>query len=241
MRKKLFDIIEPRSGANKYADLYDFFMVCVILVCFIPMFFKEETPAFRTLDLICTIIFIIDYILRWMTADLKFCRKGVRPFLRYPFSAMAIVDLLSILPGLIALNPTLRLFRAVRLIRILRLLRIVRLYRYSKSAQLLVNVFIKQRHALLMVLLLTAGYTVISAIAIFNIEPDTFEDFFDALYLATISLTTIGYGDICPVTEIGKFITMVSSLIGVAVIAIPAGIITAGYVNEINGGKDGND
>lgn len=68
----------------------------------------------------------------------------------------------------------------------------------------------------------------------FNYEPDTFNHFFDALYWATTALTTVGYGDIYPVSIVGKFISMVSSLFGIAVIAMPAGIVTAGFMNVFN-------
>jgi voltage-gated potassium channel len=74
----------------------------------------------------------------------------------------------------------------------------------------------------------------ISALIIYNVEPDTFDTFFDALYWATVSLTTVGYGDIYPTSIMGRIITMISSIFGIAIVALPAGIITAGYMNEIN-------
>lgn len=74
----------------------------------------------------------------------------------------------------------------------------------------------------------------ISALVVFNVEPDSFNSFFDAIYWATVSLTTMGYGDIYPVTEIGRVVTMISSLFGIAIVALPAGIITAGYMDELN-------
>ena len=74
----------------------------------------------------------------------------------------------------------------------------------------------------------------VSALVIFNVEPDSFDTFFDAIYWATVSLTTMGYGDIYPITTAGRIITMVSSIFGIAIVALPAGIITAGYMNEIN-------
>lgn len=73
----------------------------------------------------------------------------------------------------------------------------------------------------------------ISALIMFNVEPDTFYTFFDAVYWATISLTTIGYGDIIPTTSIGRLITILSAFIGIAIIALPSGIITAGIMSEI--------
>ena len=83
-------------------------------------------------------------------------------------------------------------------------------------------------------------YNVVSALIIFNIEGDSFETFFDAIYWATVSLTTVGYGDIYPVTSIGRIITMVSSIFGIAVVALPAGIITAGYMKELEERKERN-
>lgn len=81
---------------------------------------------------------------------------------------------------------------------------------------------------------LAIGYIVISALIMFNVEPATFSSFFDAVYWATVSLTTVGYGDIYAVSTIGKVITMLSSVFGIAIVALPAGIVTAGYMEEIN-------
>lgn len=79
------------------------------------------------------------------------------------------------------------------------------------------------------------GYIFISALVIFNVEPETFGSFFDAVYWATVSLTTMGYGDIYPVSTIGRIVTMLSSFIGIAIVALPAGILTAGYMEELEG------
>ena len=76
-------------------------------------------------------------------------------------------------------------------------------------------------------------YVLVSALIIINVEPDSFNNFFDAVYWATVSLTTMGYGDIYPVTTIGRIVTMLSSVFGIAIVALPSGIITAGYMNEI--------
>ncbi len=81
---------------------------------------------------------------------------------------------------------------------------------------------------------LALAYVLISALVILNVEPDTFSSYFDAVYWATVSLTTVGYGDIYPITTIGRIITMVSSVFGIAIVALPAGIITAGMMEEIN-------
>ena len=78
---------------------------------------------------------------------------------------------------------------------------------------------------------LALGYIIVSALIVFNVEGDSFETFFEAIYWATVSLTTVGYGDIYPVTTAGRIITMISSIFGIAIVALPAGIITAGYMD----------
>ena len=89
--------------------------------------------------------------------------------------------------------------------------------------------------------ILAAGYVLISALVIFNVEPDSFENFFEAVYWATVSLTTMGYGDIYPVTTLGRIVTMVSSIFGIAIIALPAGIITAGFMEQLNSKEESDE
>ncbi|WP_062004305.1 ion transporter [Streptococcus cristatus] len=228
-RKTLFQIIEPHQKENAIEKAYDVLMFLTIIVSLIPLTTKSHTGIFMWLDFVSTIIFIIDYILRLLTADYKL-GKGKLSFLLYPFTFLALADLLCILPSLFLLNNSLRLFKILRMLRILRVFKFIR---YSKNIQILTNVLKKQKDSLMIVGLLALGYIFISALIIFNVEPSTFPSFFDALYWATISLTTVGYGDIYAVSTTGKIITMISSLLGIAIVALPAGIITAGYMKEI--------
>ena len=204
-------------------------MFLTIIVSLIPLTTKSHTGIFMWSDFVSTIIFIIDYILRLVTADYKL-EKGKFSFFLYPFTFLALADLLCILPFLFLLNNSLRLFKILRMLRILRVFKFIR---YSKNIQILTNVLKKQKDSLMIVGLLALGYIFISALIIFNVEPSTFPNFFDALYWATISLTTVGYGDIYAVSTTGKIITMISSFLGIAIVALPAGIITAGYMKEI--------
>ena len=177
---------------------------------------------------------IIDYVLRLITADFKFNSKSATSFLKYPFSPMAIIDLISILPSLIPLNAGFKTLRLVRMIRALRVARIFKSFRYSKNISRIINVLKKSKNSLIAVGFFAIAYVLVAALIIFNVEPDSFNSFFDAIYWATVSLTTVGYGDIYPVSSIGRIVTMVSSAIGIAIVALPAGIITAGYMDEIN-------
>jgi len=235
MRKRIFEIIEVSEGNDLASSIYDYFMIVVIIASLIPLAFKVDNAFFSVIEKIALIIFIIDYLLRLITADLKYKNESLASFLKYPFSLMAIIDLLSILPSLTLLNKSFKLLRILRLIRAFRVFRVFKVLRYSKSFQIIMSVFKKQKDALLAVITLAVAYIIISALIIFNVEPDSFHTFFDAIYWATVSLTTMGYGDIYPVTSIGRMVTMVSSIFGIAIIALPSGIITAGYMNEIKG------
>ena len=103
------------------------------------------------------------------------------------------------------------------------------------------HVIHKEKERLISVLVIAIGYIFISALVMFSCEPDNFKTFFDALYWATTALTTVGYGDVYPVTIVGRSISMISSLFGIAVIALPAGILTGGFLDELNSAKKGEN
>ena len=233
MRKLLYEVIEAKSGHGIYSMIYDCVLTFLIIVSLVPLMFKTQTLFLRAIDITVAIIFIIDYLLRWSVADYKYKASGVIPFLRQPFSFMAIIDLLSILAALTPLNNSLKILKLCRLVRVFRVTRMSRLVRYSKSVSIIINCIKKQRYSLLAVSGFVIAYILLSALVLFTFEPDTFTTYFDAVYLVVISLATIGYGDMYPVTVLGKTIMMISALVGIGVIALPSGIITASYMNEI--------
>ena len=237
MRKRLFEIIEKSNGNDKLSSIYDSFMLVVILLSLVPLAFKSSAYGFVVIDRVCVIIFIMDYILRLITADFKYQDKSIKSFIKYPFSFMALVDLIAILPSFTVLNQGFKVLKLIRLIRALRVFRAFKAFRYSKSIEIIANVLKESRDSLMAVGTLAHAYIFISALIIFNVEPDSFNNFFDAIYWATVSLTTVGYGDIYPVTTIGKMVSMASSFFGIAVVALPSGIITVGYLDELNKNK----
>lgn len=238
MRKRIYEIIEVSENRNIIGNIYDIFMIVAILLSLLPLAFKSTCTAFEIIDLVTVTVFILDYILRLITADYKLPDKKGFAFLLYPFTPMAIIDLLSILPSLRIFNSGLKLLRIIRFVRALRVLRALKFVRYSKSFVIIGNVFKRQKKVLLTVASLAVAYILVSALVIFNVEPDSFDTFFDAVYWATVSLTTVGYGDIYPVSTIGRIVTMFSSVFGIAIIALPSGVITAGYLDAINEEKN---
>ncbi len=232
-RKRINQIIEPSEGDDKASMVYDFFMLLVILASIIPLGFKDQTALFEQVDRVTVIIFILDYFLRLITADYLLNIRKPYVFLIYPLTPMALVDLLSILPSLTLINSGFRLLRLLRLLRTLRVFRIFKLFRYSKSIDRITNVFKKQKTTLLAIGSLTLGYIVISALLMFNVEPEAFASFLDALYWAAVSITSFG-SDMHPRTGAGKIVTMISSFVGIVIVALPTGIITAAYIEEVN-------
>ena len=232
-RRRIFEIIEKDDGDDLASHVYDISMIVVIILSLLPLAFKNDTVLFRVIDKCAVVIFIIDYLLRWITADIKFHKHSFFAFIRYPFSGMAIIDLLSILPSLTVVSRGFKVLRVLRMLRALRVFRVFKGLRYSRSFMIIGNVVRSSKRSLIAVGTLAFGYILVAALVIFNVEPDSFNTFFDAVYWAIASLTTVGYGDIYPVSTMGRIITMLSSVFGIAIVALPAGIITAGYMTEI--------
>lgn len=205
-------------------------MVFVIIASLVPLSSKHEPPLFRWIESITSCIFIADYLARWLTADYSGKKSSFATFALYPLRPMAIIDLLTILPSIALISPV---FKTLRILRLFRAFRAFKLFRYSKNVERIVNVFKKQRKTLYAVGFFAFGYVITSALVMFQIEPQTFDTFFDAVYWATVSLTTVGYGDIFATSVVGRSITMISAFVGIAIVALPAGVITAGYLEEI--------
>ena len=205
---------------------YGAFSFCVVVTSLIPLAFKEQSAVLVLIEYLTTGIFIIEYLLRWFSSP-ALLKHGRLSYILYPFTPMAIIDLVTILPTFILINQGFKAFRVVRLVLLLRLFRFVR---ESRSFFVVTEVIKKEKNLLAVVFGIALAYVLMTALLVFNIEPDTFNTFFDAFYWACVSLTTVGYGDIYPISLLGRTLAMVSSLVGIAIIALPAGIITGGYI-----------
>ena len=234
---RIHHMIEPKLD-NKLSRVYDWIMLIAIVIGILPLMFRSQHTIFIWFDVISCLCFIVDYILRWITVGVRTGRSHWTSFVLYPFTPMAIIDLLSILPTINLLTPA---FKIARVSRLLKILRVVKIIRYFDSLERIIVVIKKQRRILGAVLSLAIFYTFITAMIMFNAEieinPATgqyfFSDFFDAFYWAACTLTTVGYGDIYPISNTGRVISIISSFVGIAIIALPSGIITAGYLEEL--------
>ena len=237
MRKKIYEIIEATNNKSTTLNrIYNFAMLLCIIISMIPLMDKKGSELYSAINTVTLIVFLIDYILRLITAD-YYMEKGVKSFFIYPFTPMAIIDLISILPFIITMSHGFRVLRLLRIIKTLRVFRSFKIFRYSRNFDRIVKVLKLEAKPLLAVLSLAVFYVLFTSLTMFSIEPQTFETFFDAVYWSVISLTSIGYGDIYPVSDIGRAFTVISAIVGVAIIALPSGIITAGYMEILREDK----
>lgn len=245
MRKRIFEIIERGKEADCTSIIYDRFMMACVFVSLIPLMYKpENVPGWLImLDNIIGGLFAIDYILRFITEDYRRNKNSAGVFLKYPITSYAIVDLLSILPWILEIaveTYAMKPLKMLRLFRAFKVLRAFRIIRYSRSIRLTMAAVKNSEDTLCTVGMIALGYIFILALLIFNVEMDNenINSFADALYFAAVSLTTVGYGDISPGTIMGRLITVCSSFIGIAIIALPSGILTAGYMKALDDEKN---
>ena len=237
-RKWINDLVEP-GKAGTLSQIYDCLMLVAIVMGTIPLLFREYRLLFLYFDIFSGVIYMVDYLLRWMTCDLRSEKPRWKAFLLYPFTPMAILDLLSILPTFEVISSSYKLAKSARLLKIFRFTKIVH---YIGPLEIFIKVIKKQWKLLLAVVLVALFDILITAIIMFQseqeIDPVTgeyiFKTFYDAFYWAAITLTTVGYGDLSPVSDVGKTLSIISSLLGIGIIALPSSIITAGYMQELN-------
>ena len=243
LRKKIAHVVDIGSTEDLPSRAYDFTITAIILinltVAVLSTFKSVNTRYGALLDLLETVtvaFFAVDYVLRLISAKYLFPRSSaLRSLLFYVFSFSGIIDLLSFLPhylpfffpaGAVA-------FRMFRVVRIFRLFRITAYYDSlnaigevlsSKRQQLLSSVFI------ILVLMLASSLCMYSVEH--NAQPDVFENAFSGIWWSVSTLLTVGYGDIYPITTLGKVLGTVITFLGVGMVAIPTGIISAGFVEH---------
>lgn len=238
MKRRIFDIIQIGNTEDLPSRAFDWFIVTVIILNILVMFletFDELLPMYpllRGIEAATTGIFCIEYILRIWTADLLYPeRTPFKARMRFLRSFDGVVDLLTILPFFFLTGFI--MFRMLRVVRILHLFRINAQYDsfqvittvlYEKRNQILSSVFI------ILILMLASSLCMYSAEH--DAQPDTFRNAFSGIWWSMSTLLTVGYGDIYPVTFIGKAMAICIAFLGVGVVAIPTGIISAGFVEQ---------
>ncbi len=231
MRKRIYEIISVPKKGDKFSVAYDVIIVAVIIASLIPLCYKEESSWLLAIDRATAGVFIIDYILRWIVADYRNPEMKKKAFFQYPFTPFAIIDLLSILPSFTIINQS---FQLLRLIRALRAVRVFKLLRYSRRFRKITKILLSQKKALLSIGAFVIGYILVTGLIIYQVEPGSFENLSDALFWSTTTITRANYTGVAPVTPIGEVVSMISSIIGLAIIALPTGLISGAFLAEMS-------
>lgn len=235
--------MHPELGNTVWDRLFNLFIILLILLNTVAVMletvqpiYEAYEPFFYAFDVVSIAIFTLEYLLRiWScTVDARY-QHPIYGRLRFIFSSGMLIDLLAILPFYLHIFVEFDL-RVLRILRLLRLLRVFHLTSYMKATRLITRVFKARKNELFISLVLLSFLLIISSCLIYFTEhaaqPDQFTSIPHTLWWSIITLTTVGYGDMIPITTVGKALTGVILLSGVALFALPAGIITAGFLEE---------
>jgi len=245
---KVHILLHPELGESKADKFVNAFIITLIILNVLAviletvkdLYARYET-FFNYFDKISVFIFTIEYILRvWSCTHDPRYRGSIKGRIKYMLTPGALIDLLAFLPSYFHtfLNFDLRM---LRLLRLMRFFRLFRLTAYTKSAQMIFNVFRTRVNELLLSFVMVLFLIVIASCLLYFAEhyaqPDKFSSVPATIWWAVVTLTTTGYGDMYPITTIGKILAGTIMLTGVALFALPAGIITVGFLEEFRVNK----
>jgi voltage-gated potassium channel len=249
LQARLFHVLNITENSRKGARLLEIFILCLIVLNVLAVVAETVESiemAYRDIlwqfEVFSVIVFSVEYVARLWTCVLD--QRYQRPILgrfRYALSFFALVDLLAIVPfyAPMLISFDLRFLRAVRLFRIFRLMKVAR---YSKALASIGNVFRSKRAELGITVIALLLFLFIASTVMYDIEhdaqPKNFPDIPSAMWWGVVTLTTVGYGDIYPITPLGKFFGSLIALLGIGLFALPAGIIASGLVEEARLSRD---
>ena len=258
MRKRIFDIIQIGSKEDIVSAICDYVIVISIvlnlLVLYVGTFrVPQDLRNFMNhVEAVTVVIFVIEYILRVWTADYLYPEfSPVKSRVAFIFSVFGMIDLLSILPYFLLMLPSgMVAFRVLRVFRIFRLFKINAQY---DAFNVIVDVLKNKKEQIISSVCIVLIMMLASSLLMYSVEheaqPDVFKNAFSGVWWSVSTLLTVGYGDIYPITTLGQIMAIVMSFLGVGLVAIPTGIISAGFVeqytsmkplDQISDGKDLN-
>ena len=238
MKKKIFDIIQIGDKSNTASRIFDYFLVLNIflnITALILETFEELSPyslVFKIVEIITTLIFLIEYVLRIYTADYLYPAVSYKKaILIFIFSFDGIVDLFTIIPVFFLSG-----FVVFRILRVIRIFHLFRLNTQSDSFNIITKVLYNKRNQIIYSLVIIMILMLAGSLCMYNVEheaqPEAFRNAFSGIWWTVSAMLTIGYGDICPITPMGQLFAILISFLGVGAVAIPTGIISAGFVEQ---------
>lgn len=247
LKKKIYEIIrDDNDDSHSISNFFNKFIVFLIIINVLFVVAdtfnlpKSISQKIQACEFIIGIIFSVEYLLRLWTADLKLKRfSPLKARIRHATSFMSLVDLLALLPIYLPLVFPANLM-ILRTLRIFRLFHLFKVNRYTGAISRLGKVFQNKRVELLSSFFVLCILILISSVAIYNFEnpaqPQVFKNALSGLWWAITTVTTVGYGDMVPITLMGRLFAGIMSLLGVALVAVPTGIIASGFM-EVDSGE----
>jgi voltage-gated potassium channel len=198
----------------------------------------QVSAILKFFDIFSIVVFSIEYLLRIYVSDLTFPTKNrISSALKFVLSPYGIIDLLAILPFYAPFIIKVDL-RFLRILRLIRFLRVFKISRYNTTLKLIGDVFREKKNDLYMTFFIAGLMLLVSGFLMYSVEnpvqPDKFTNVFASMWWAVATLTTVGYGDIYPITTLGKIISSIVAFMGIGLIALPTGIISAGFIGKLN-------
>ena len=241
LRKRIWEILEKGNSNDKVSFYSDIFLITLIIFNIIAVLletvdsiYSKYALEFLIFERFSTAVFLIEYILRvWVCVEEKIKNNKLITRLKYASTWPAIIDLLAVLSGLLPM-----IFEVdLRILRALRMLRLLKFSRYFKVMNLLLGVLKEEKQSFLAAMFLLTIAMLIASTGIYLFEkdaqPDKFSSIPEAMWWAIATLTTIGYGDVTPVTGMGKFFGAIIAIIGIGVVALPSGILASGFTDQL--------
>ena len=249
IKKRVYQIVEKSEKGDLTSKIFDIFIFCLIFVNVIAIICESVKSLsdsyhlfFKIFEIISVAIFTIEYILRlWScNVDPKYSGK-IKGRIKYAFSPLALVDLFAILPFYLPMFIPIDL-RFLRVIRLIRVFRIFKFGRYFESLQILGRVLRKKKEELFITVFVVIILLILASSLIYEFEnkaqPEIFASIPHSMWWAVVTLTTVGYGDVYPVTIMGKILSAIIAFLGIGLFALPAGILSSGMISEIQNKKE---
>lgn len=237
-RKRIFEIIQIGQTEDLPSRLFDLFLVLAIVLNISALILETFSeldrymPVFKGIEVVTVVIFTIEYAARIWTADYLYpdC-SHVRAVLKFLLSFDGIVDLLTILPFFFLSG-----FAAFRILRVVRIFHLFRINAYYDSFNVITTVLAEKKNQIISSILIILILMVASSLSMYSVEhdaqPDVFKNAFSGIWWSLATVFTVGYGDIYPITILGRTLAVLTTFLGVGAVAIPTGIISAGFVEQ---------
>lgn len=244
LKTKIYHLVEKGSHGRRMNKFFDYFIMALILISVFVIIFEsfpeinaELVIAFQIFNVFSIIIFTIEYLMRVYVSDLTHPSSSrLKSALKFIFSAYGLIDLLAIIPFYLPMLIKTDL-RFLRILRLIRFLRVLKINRYNNSLNIIGEVIREKKAELAVTGFVTILILFLASFLMYYVEgehqPEQFAHIIASFWWAVATLTTVGYGDVYPITGLGKVISGFIAIMGIGIVALPTGLISAGFMSKI--------